>query len=215
MVRPWPVLILLAGTAICCAEDFFSSGRIPHIRIEIAKTNMDSLRRDARKYVPATFRDGETVYTNVAIRLKGAAGSFRPVDDRPALTLNFDKYTKGQRFHGLEKMHLNNSVQDPAYMTELICGELFMAAGVPAARTTHARVELNGRDLGLYVLKEGFDKVFLKKHGRNPKGNLYDGGFIREITDPLERDSGDSAKDHSDLKALAAAAQISDPTQRM
>jgi spore coat protein H len=213
-VRPWPVLILLASTAICCANDLFSSGRIPHVRIEIAKTNIDSLRRDARKYVPATFRDGDTVYTNVAIRLKGAAGSFRPVDDKPALTLNFDKYTKGQHFHGIEKMHLNNSVQDPAYMTELICGELFMAAGVPAARTTHARVELNGRDLGLYVLKEGFDKTFLKRHFKNPSGNLYDGGFVREITEELEIDSG---KDHgyADLKALARAAEEPDASARL
>ncbi len=163
----------------CRGADFFESGRVPQIRIEIVKTNMESLRRDARKYVPATVRDGETVYTNVAIHLKGAAGSFRSVDDRPALTLNFDKFIPGQNFEGLDKLHLNNSVQDPSYMTELICGELFLAAGVPAARASHARVELNGRDLGLYVVKEGFDKKFLKRHFKDVNGNLYDGGFLR------------------------------------
>jgi spore coat protein H len=207
-------LFLLVSATAVSASDFFASGRIPHIRIEIAKTNMDSLRRDARKYVPATFRDGDTVYTNVAIRLKGAAGSFQPVDDRPALTLNFDKYVPGQKFHGIEKMHLNNSVQDPSYMTELICGELFLAAGVPAARTTHAHVELNGRDLGLYVLKEGFDKTFLKRHFKSPNGNLYDGGFLREITEPLEIDSGKD-NGYADLKALVRAAEESDPSARM
>ena len=207
-------LPLLAGSIQAATNDFFASGRVPHIRIEIAKTNIDSLRRDARKYVPATFRDGETVYTNVAVRLKGAAGSFRPIDDRPALTLNFDKYSKGQQFHGLEKMHLNNSVQDPAYMTELICGELFLAAGVPAARATHARVEINGRDLGLYVLKEGFDKTFLKRHFKNPTGNLYDGGFLREISEPLEVDSG-KENGHADLKALARACQETDSATRL
>lgn len=208
------ILILLAAILPASGADFFESGRVPHIRIEIAKTNIDSLRRDARKYVPATLRDGDSVYTNVAIRLKGAAGSFRPVDDRPALTLNFDKYTAGQSFHGIEKMHLNNSVQDPSYMTELICGELFLAAGVPAARTSHARVELNGRDLGLYVLKEGFDKKFLKRHFKDPNGNLYDGGFLREITDALELDSGND-NNHADLKALARAAQEADPKTRI
>jgi hypothetical protein len=34
----------------------------------------------------------------------------------------------------MEKFHLNNSVQDPTFMTELICGELFRQAGVPAPR---------------------------------------------------------------------------------
>ena len=194
--------------------DFFESGHVPHIRIEIVKTNMESLRRDARKYVPATVRDGDTVYTNVAIHLKGAAGSFRPVDDRPALSLNFDKFVEGQSFNGLDKLHLNNSVQDPSCMTELICGELFLAAGVPAARASHARVELNGRDLGLYVLKEGFDKKFLKRHFKDATGNLYDGGFLREITESLELDSGKDNK-HEDLKALARASQEADASARL
>jgi hypothetical protein len=207
-------LLALARPILAATNEFFVSGRIPHIYIDIPKTNIDSLRRDARKYVPATFRDGDVVYTNVAVRLKGAAGSFRSIDDRPALTLNFDKYTKGQNFHGLEKIHLNNSVQDPAYMTELICGELFLAAGIPAARTTHARLEINGRDLGLYVLKEGFDKTFLKRHFKNPAGNLYDGGFLREVSEPLEIDAGKD-NGHADLKALARACAESDSATRL
>src|SRR5262245_37973175 len=105
-------LLFLAAIDVVCAapsdpsSEFFKSSRVPHIRIEIANTNLDSLRKDARRYVPATLRDGNTVYTDVAVRLKGAAGSFRPIDDRPALTLNFDKYTPDQKYHGLEKMHL-------------------------------------------------------------------------------------------------------------
>jgi len=67
----------------------------------------------------------------VAVHLKGAAGSFRQVDDNPALTLSFGKLSSGQRFHGLRKIHLNNSVQDPSFSTEDICGGMFHAAGVP------------------------------------------------------------------------------------
>jgi hypothetical protein len=107
-------------------------------------------------------------------------------------------------------------VQDPSYITEILCGEMFRAAGVPAPRGTHARVFLNGRDLGLYVLKEGFDKTFLRRYFKQAHGNLYDGGFLREITEPLERTSGDSdVPRHSDLKALAAAAEERDPARRL
>lgn len=196
-------------------DDFFRNGPIPHVRIQITGTNLSALQRENRKYVRCTVREGDKVYENVAVHLKGAAGSFRGLDDRPALTLNFDKFHDGQDFHGLKKLHLNNSVQDPSYMTELICGELFVAAGVPATRATHAHVELNGRDLGFYVLKEGFDKAFLRRFFKNPNGNLYDGGFLREVTDDLELDSGDDVKDHSDLKALAKAAQEPDASKRM
>lgn len=189
------------------SEQLFAEGRICRIEIEMAPANLTSLRSDPRTYVSAMIKaDGQT-YPDVAIRLKGGAGSFRGVDEKPSLTVNMDKFVAGQRFHGLDKFHLNNSIQDPTYMTELICGELFLAANVPAARTAHARVSLNGRDLGLYVLKEGFDKTFLKRHFKSSKGNLYDGGFLRDITDPLEKDSGEGPDDFSDLKALAAAAQ--------
>ena len=131
------------------------------------------------------------------------------------MTLSFDKFQDHQKFHGLDKIHLNNSVQDPSYMTELLCGELFRAAGVPAARTTHARVELNGRDLGLFVLKEGFNKTFLRQYFKNVNGNLFDGGFLREISEPLQKMSGTETNDYGALKALVAAAEEPDLAKRM
>src|SRR4029079_9819814 len=97
---------------------------------------------------------------------------------------------------------------------ELICSELFLAAGVPTPRTTHARVWLNGRDLGLYVLKEGFDKTFLKRHFKDPTGNLYDGGFVQDIDADLEKDAGEGPDDRSDLKSLVAATRESDSAKR-
>ena len=198
------------------SDEFFASGVIPSLRIEIAKTNMASLRRDDRTYVRATVREGDRVYEEVGIHLKGAAGSKQSIDQKPALTLNFDKFHDGQKFHDIDKLHLNNSVQDKSYMTEALCSELFLEAGVPTARTTHARVWLNGRDLGLYVLKEGYDRQFLKRHFRNPKGNLYDGGFLQEITARLQCDAGEGdVKVYSDLRAVAAAAREPDFSKRM
>src|SRR6266478_710605 len=172
------------------ADRLFASQQIPHLRIEIPPEGMEILRHYQfdindlmeRTNVLATVREGKTVYTNVAIHLKGHLGSFRPVDSKPALTLNFDKDARGQRFHGLQKIHLNNSVQDMSYVSEQISRELFLAAGLPSPRASHATVELNGRKLGLFVLVEGWNRQFLKRHFSNPNGNLYDGGFGGDIT---------------------------------
>ena len=197
-------------------NDLFELGLIPVVRIQISEAGIEHLRQDRKAYVKATLIEGSRVYTNVAIHLKGAAGSFRPIDgERPALTLNFDKFQDGQRFHGLDKFHLNNSVQDGSYLTELLCSDLFLAAGVPAARVGHAIVELNGRKLGLYVLKEGFGKSFLKRHFATPRGNLYDGGFLKDINEPLERISGVEAAGQPEVKALVEACEIANPVQRM
>lgn len=192
------------------SDRFFGRGEIPELRIEITEPELQKLRQDNRKYVKAKLTENDReVYSDIGIKLKGAAGSFRGVDDRPALTINIDKFlakdAPRKSFHGVDKFHLNNSVQDGTYLNELVCSELFRAAGVPAARVTHARVWLNNRDLGLYVLKEGFDTPFLKRHFVNPKGNLYDGGFLQEIDAKLEKDSGDGPDDHSDLAALVQA----------
>src|SRR5712671_3610077 len=91
------------------SEQFFTNGPVPQLKIEIRGTNLAALERNNRLYVRATVRDGDTVYKDVGIHLKGAAGSFRELNDRPALTLNFGKFHRGQRFHGLDKIHLNNS----------------------------------------------------------------------------------------------------------
>ena len=200
------------------SDDFFNNGVIPTLKIELKESQAKKLREDARHYAKCklieTTADGETIYFDVAVKLKGAAGSFREFDDKPAFTLNMHKHTKGQSFHTLEKFHLNNSVQDESYLCEWICSDLCRDAKVPATRVTHARVWLNDRDLGLYVLKEGFDQPFLKRHFGDASGNFYDGGFVQDIDVDLEKDSGKGPDDHSDLRALQAACQEPDPEKR-
>lgn len=73
---------------------------------------------------------------------------------------------------------------------------------------------INGRDLGLYVLSEGFGKSFLKRYFKNVSGNLYDGGFTQEVTSRLNTNSGDRPDDRSDLRRLANAANEPDPAKR-
>jgi len=209
--------------ALSASEQFFAQGTIPELRIKIADAEMEILKSsprtfvigDERPYVQATiYENGDQVYEKVALKLKGSAGSYRPVDDRPALTINVAKFEKEQTFHGLGKFHLNNSVQDDTYLHEWLCEELFRAAKVPATQVTHARVWLNDRDLGLYVLKSAFDKSFLLKHFPDAKGNLYEGGFVQDIDAELEKDSGKGPDDRSDLTALLQACREPDPSVR-
>src|ERR1041385_456748 len=210
-----------AGTA---GDELFTNVLVSRLRLEIPPEGMAVLQsyewnRDLngqdRSNVLATVREGNKVYTNVAVHLKGGLGSFRPVNDKPALTLSFDKFAEGQRFHGLTKIYLNNSVQDPSFLSEKICREMFLAAGIPSPRAGHARVQLNGRDLGLYVLVEGWNKQFLKRHFKDVRGNLFDGGYGNEITNHLEINSGDFPDDWSPLQALGRAAQERDLNQRL
>lgn len=192
-------------------EAFFKKGEIPRLEFTLTDEELGKLKADPRTYVKATMVENKkTTYADVAIKLKGAAGSFREWDDKPALTVNVKKFTKGQKFHDLEKFHLQNSVQDDTYMHEWVCSELFAMAGYPAVRITHARVILNQRDVGFYALKESFDENFIKRKFPAASGNLYDGGFCQEIDAELEKDEGKGPDDRSDLRALFAACQEKD-----
>jgi hypothetical protein len=199
-------------------DAIFVNPTVFRIQIEIPRAGLNNLRQtrwengQERPIARATVREGGIVYTNVAIHLKGAAGSFRNVDDKPAMTLNFDRFVPDQSFHGLHKISLNNSVQDSTYLSEKIAREIFIAAGVPVPRATHAVVELNGQDLGLYVVLEGANKQFLKRYFDNAKGNLYDGGFCRDIDSSLSVNCGENPKNHSGLRALRATVNEGRPS---
>jgi spore coat protein CotH len=212
--------LVLVGVPAQFAQSDFSvklfEGKLrPKFRIQLDDDNLAKLRNNDREYVRATIDVGDAQYAEVGFHLKGAVGSYRGFDDKPAMTLKFDKFRKGQKFHGLDKLHLNNSVQDLSFLSEVLCAELFLAANVPTARGAHAVVELQGKPRGLYVLKEGYDTAFLKRHFGDSKGNLYDGGFLTDIDGNIKKSGGANADDRADLQALLAACREPDRARRV
>src|SRR5437763_3675024 len=195
------------------ADDLFAQPKVLEIKIEIPSASIESLKNDPHKYVRGVVRDGSRVFTDAAIRLK-ASGSFQPIEKKPSLAIKFTEFISGSRFYGHSKLCLDNSRQDPTFVCQAIGGDLFRAAGVPAPRHNFAHVELNGRDLGLYVIEEAVNKEFLAKYFSRTKGNLYEGSSA-DITEKLEKDSGDESLDQKDVKALAAAAKEPDPATRL
>src|SRR6185437_7521161 len=130
-------------------------------------------------------------------------------------TLDFTRFAGGRTIGGIEKIHLNNSVEDPSFLDEFIGGELFRAAGVPAPRVAYALVELNGRKLGLYVVKEGLSTSFLSRHFTGSDGNLYDTDWGHEISQPMKNHSHHArASGQPDLQELVAATQEKNSDER-
>jgi len=196
------------------AKNLFRPGTVLDLRIELDEAAVASLRKDPRTHVRALLFDGRTEHRDVAVKLKGAAGSFREFDDRPAFSISLDKFDCRTDLRGLRKFHLNNSVQDGSLLHEWIGSTVANAAGVPATRVTHARLRVNERDLGVYVLKEGFDEGFLERHVGTREAMLFDGGFCQDIDADLELDEGDEATARTLLAALREACSVPDPVER-
>jgi len=76
-------------------------------------------------------------------------------------------------------------------------------------------VVLNGRHLGLYVLKEGFTREFLAAHFARSDGALYDNDWGCDVDQPMNRNLGDDpVAAQPELAAAAAAAAEPDPARR-
>ena len=216
------------------SDAYFALGRVLDISIEIAGDDWDTLRHQTRTFADVIAEieehglsrpfadiytwfgatvavDGET-HADVGVRKKGFLGS--QSDTKPALKLRFDKYVDGQSLGGvMERMTLNNSIQDPSMVNTCLSYRVFAAAGNPAPRCNFATVSVNGKDLGLYVHVEEMKAPFLSRHFDSAEGNLYEGtvsDFTAEYRGTIEKKTNTDAADWSDIDAVVAALQ--DPT---
>ena len=192
--------------------ELFGAERVREYHLELSDDAIKQLHEKPKHYVPATFREGNDVYKNVGVRLKGGYGSFRMLDgnSKAAFTVKFNQFVKDQRFHGLRRIILNNVVQDPSYMCEYIGYSLFRDAGVPAPRIGYATLIVNKKPYGLYVQVEAVTKDFLQRWYSKTNGNLNEGPGDIEQWDELDLDSNQDRGGRSDLRRLAEAIKEAD-----
>lgn len=119
--------------------------------------------------------DGDT-YNNVAIRAKGNTSLSQVAaygNDRYSFKIEFDHYENAKSYHGLDKLCLNNIIQDNTYMKDYLTYQLMYSFGVDAPLCSYVYITVNGEDWGLYVAVEGVEEAFLKRNYGNDYGNLY------------------------------------------
>jgi len=177
-------------------------------------------------YRPGTFSitakdsTGTTVKTinsmQVGIRLKKGYGSYRPFGTlsnpgKSSFKLKFNMTVPGQRLDGLNKLTLNNMVQDASLVHEWASYTLFRAMGVPAPRVGYASVYINNKLWGFYLTLEPYDKVSLSWNYPRTQ-HLYEALWTDRYPDittgranlAFEVDEG-STTSRTDLQALEGA----------
>ena len=215
-------------------ENYFALDRVLEISIELDRADWNTLRHQTRTFddlmaeieeygLSRPFADiydwfsgtvtvdGET-HADVGVRKKGFLGS--QSDTKPSLKLRFDKYVDGQTLGGaIERMTLNNSIQDPSMVNTCLSYLVFAASGNPASRCNFATVTVNGTNLGLYVHVEEIKKPFLERHFDSAGGNLYEGtvsDFTPVYRGTFEKKTNEDDADWSDIDAVVSA--LEDPS---
>ncbi len=106
-------------------------------------------------------------YKNVGIRAKGntslsAVSSYG--NDRYSFKIEFDHYDSTKTYYGLDKISLNNIIQDNTYMKDYLSYQMMGAFGVSAPLCSYAYITVNGEDWGLYLAVEGVEESFLERN---------------------------------------------------
>ncbi|MBD5133822.1 MAG: spore coat protein CotH [Clostridiales bacterium] len=184
-------LSLLLAVLFCCGEAWgvqpasramgyetrlFDTARVH--TIDIVMDGWDSFIEtcENEEYAPcAVVVDGEA-YQNVGIRAKGntSLSSVAAMDsDRYSFKVEFDHYKAANTYYGLDKLCLNNIIQDNTYMKDYLTYQMMAGFGVSAPLCSYAWVTVNGEDWGLYLAVEGVEDSFLQRNYGRDAGGLY------------------------------------------
>lgn len=154
----------------------FDTSKIHHIDIVLDDKDafLDSCLSE--KYTSCSVVIDGKAMGNVAIRGKGNTSltSVHSMDsDRYSFKIEFDHYEEDKNYFGLDKLVLNNVIQDNTYMKDYLTYEMMREAGVNAPLCSYGIVTVNGEEHGLYLLLEAVEDSFLVRNYGNAKGNLY------------------------------------------
>lgn len=119
--------------------------------------------------------DGEA-YKNVAIRAKGNT-SLTQVEsygnNRYSFKVEFDHYDNANTYYGLDKLCLNNMIQDNTYMKDYLTYQMMAETGVASPLCSYVNITVNNEPWGLYLAVEGVEESFLRRNYGNDYGELY------------------------------------------
>ena len=119
--------------------------------------------------------DGES-YKNIAIRGKGNTSLSTVASmnsERYSFKVEFDHYNSSLTYHGLDKLSLNNLIQDTTMMKDYLTYTMMKEFDATAPLCSFAYITVNGEEWGLYLAVEGVEDGFLERNYGSNYGKLY------------------------------------------
>lgn len=163
-------------TSLTYAKHLFDQSTVH--KIEITMDGWDDFIdncTDEKYRACAVTIDGEAQGT-VGIRAKGntSLSSVAQYDnDRYSFKIEFDNYQKKKTYRGLDKLSLNNIIQDATYMKDYWSYTFMNQMGLASPLCSYTEIYVNGKYWGLYLAVEGVEEAFLERNYGEDYGELY------------------------------------------
>ena len=176
-----------AATAAKERDAFFKGSKVLHLKIEIGKKEVESLRREPRKYVKATLKEGDKAYTDVGIHVKGAAGKLARHRRQAGPHPQHGQVQEGSTLprHGQVPPRQLGAGPKLPFGTHLRRNDRRRRACRRRALATQSSPSTAVR-AGFITSRKATTPASCKKHFGRASGNFYDGGFLRDIDQPLD-----------------------------
>jgi spore coat protein CotH len=144
------------------ATELFDASSLHDIQLFINTRDLSRLRAgyETNTYYTADLLWRGVRVRNVAVRSRGL-GSRNPT--KLGLRIDFNRYTGGQTFLGLNSLILDNLWQDASTMREKLAMAMFERMGQPASRESFGRLFINSDYEGLYAIVEAVDDAYLSR----------------------------------------------------
>lgn len=126
-------------------------------------------------YAANVVIDGEA-YKNIGIRAKGNTSLSTVAtlgSERYSFKIEFDHYDESKSYYGLDKLSLNNLIQDATMMKDYLTYTMMNGFGVNSSLCSYVYITVNGEDWGLYLAVEGVEDAFLERNYGADYGELY------------------------------------------
>ena len=163
-------------TSLTYAKHLFDQSTVH--KIEITMDGWDDFIdncTDEKYRACAVTIDGEAQGT-MGIRAKGntSLSSMAQYDnDRYSFKIEFDHYQKKKTYRGLDKLSLNNIIQDATYMKDYWSYTFMNQMGLASPLCSYTEIYVNGEYWGLYLAVEGVEEAFLERNYGEDYGELY------------------------------------------
>jgi len=141
---------------------------LPVFELLIDEVNLAKLNSDifSDEYVMADFIYNDSIWKNVGVRFRGN------VTQKLSKKNYKIRFNEDELFHGMEKLNLNATMNDPSLIIDATCYSLRRDAGVLTQDTYPVHLNLNGNFIGVYFQREQEDNNFLQNHNL-PDANIY------------------------------------------
>jgi len=167
-MRNFLLLILLSFVLFACGKEK-NIFEIKEYHIVCKQNDLDNIFSKYKEdlYIPITISCGNDTIKKAKLRVRGDTSREEP---KKSIKVKLSDPFPGDN---TKVFNFNAEYTDKSYIRQFLSSLIMRDAGIKCFTSSYAKLYVNNKFYGLYLMVENIDNKFLKEHNLSEKGNLY------------------------------------------